>query len=187
MLEELIQYDYRIIIFLNSLGAKKWDAFWIFITEPTHWYWLFMLTTLLFFKFFGIKRGTLLILNTILTCVVTLILVELIKQNVARLRPINNHEIKHSLRFIKNAENFSFVSGHAAFSFTFSFLVFKILKEKIKFSWVLFLFPLLFAYSRLYLGVHFLSDILSGLFLGFLIANIGWIVSKKWILNQVKT
>lgn len=184
MLEKLLHYDYQIIIYLNSLGSEKWDWFWLFVTKPTNWIWLVIFLCYLLTKVFGFKKGLQLILFTFLSCVITLITVELIKRGVARLRPINNEEIKHLLRIIDQTKNFSFVSGHAAFSFTLSFLVYKILQKQVKYIFLIFIFPLLFAYSRLYLGFHFLSDILSGLLLGFWIANLGWLAVKKWVYKE---
>ncbi|MGB0891162.1 MAG: phosphatase PAP2 family protein [Flavobacteriaceae bacterium] len=184
MLDKLLHYDYEIIIFLNSLGSEKWDWFWLFVTKPINWIWLVIFLSYLFTKTFGLKKGFQLILTTFLTCVITLLTVEFIKRGVARLRPINNEEIQHLLRIVEQTKNYSFVSGHAAFSFTLAFLSFKILLKPIRFVGLIFIFPLLFAYSRLYLGFHFLSDIISGLLLGFIIANIGWLATKKWIFKE---
>lgn len=184
MLDKLLYYDYEIIIFLNSLGSEKWDWFWILVTKPINWGWLVLLLSYFFIKIFGFKKGLQLIVTTFLTCVLTLITVEFIKRGVARLRPINNEEIQDSLRIIHLTKNYSFVSGHAAFSFTLAFISFKILQKPTKLIGFIFIFPLLFAYSRLYLGVHFLSDIISGLLLGFIIANIGWLATKKWIFKE---
>lgn len=182
MLEDLISYDNQIVIFLNSLGSKTFDGFWLFVTNPLSWLWLFLLIFYFFLKSFPLKKALLITAIAFVTCVITIITVELIKRNVARLRPVNNDEIKHLLRFVTNAKNYSFVSGHSAFSMTVAYFGYKILKDKIKWIQLLFIFPLLFAYSRLYLGVHFISDIISGLFLGFLIARLGWLVSKKYVI-----
>ena len=184
MLDKFLHYEYEIISFLNSLGSEKWDWFWLVITQPINWSWLPLLLSIILIKTYGFNKGFQLVGITFLTCIITLISVELIKRNVARLRPINNEEIKHLLRIVYQTKNYSFVSGHAAFSFTLSFLVFKILQKQTKYIAVIFIFPLLFTYSRLYLGVHFLSDILSGILLGFGIANLGWFATKKWIFKE---
>jgi len=40
--------------------------------------------------------------------------------------------------------------------------VFLLLRKHFKFAYLLFLFPLIFGFSRIYLGMHFPFDILSG-------------------------
>lgn len=188
MLEDILFYDNQIIIYLNSLGSKTFDGFWVFITNPISWSWLFILVTALIFRNYPTKKAFKLIFVGILTCVVSLILVELIKRNVARFRPIDNQKIKHLLRFVTKASNYSFVSGHSAFSMTFAYFVYNLLKDKIKGIGLIFIFPALFAYSRLYLGVHFLTDIISGLSLGVLIGNFGYkIAQKKLFLNSTNS
>lgn len=179
MLKDLLFYDNKIVIFLNSLGSKPFDGFWLMVTNSVSWYWLFVFTAYLIFKSYATKKAIKLILIGVLACVVTLILVEFIKRNVARFRPIDNHEIKHLLRIVTKAENYSFVSGHSAFSMTFAYYFFKILQNKVRGIVFIFIFPLLFAYSRLYLGVHFLTDILSGFFLGCIIAYLSYSIAKK--------
>jgi undecaprenyl-diphosphatase len=41
-----------------------------------------------------------------------------------------------------------------------------ILRKYYKYAFLLFLYPLIFAYSRIYLGVHFPTDIVTGYFFG---------------------
>lgn len=182
MLEDLLLYDNQIVIFLNSLGSKTYDVFWVFVTNPKGWTWFFILIIFFIFKSYEVKKAIKLIVLGVITCVVTLVIVELIKRNVARLRPVDNTEIRHLLRIVTKASNYSFVSGHSAFSMALANYVFKLLKSKTKYSHLLFIFPMFFAYSRLYLGVHFLSDIISGLFLGYLISNLSWMIAKKHIV-----
>lgn len=185
MLEDILFYDNKIIIYLNSLGSSTFDVFWLFVTNPLNWILLFILAIYLIFRNYSFKKALVLIVTGIITCIATLILVELIKRNIARFRPINNNEIKHLLRTVTKANNYSFVSGHSAFSMAFSYYIFKVLKYKTKYIQLIFVFPILFAYSRLYLGVHFLTDILSGLFLGYLIAYFGYkIVKRQDLLNS---
>ena len=103
----------------------------------------------------------------------------LIKDTVARLRPNNDPEIKHLLRTLKNPQSYSFISGHATTSTFFAVFVTLLLREKYKKIYFILLFPLVFAYSRLYLGVHFPLDIIVGILTGVLFGNIYFFLFKK--------
>jgi undecaprenyl-diphosphatase len=88
------------------------------------------------------------------------------KEHFQRLRPCNNDEIKSIIRIVKASDTFSFFSGHAANSMASTVFSFMILKKYYRHVYLLFLFPLIFAYSRIYLGLHFPSDILIGYLVG---------------------
>lgn len=103
----------------------------------------------------------------------------LIKNSVERLRPNNDPEIKHLLRTLINPQSYSFISGHATTSTFFSVFVVLLLKDKYKYIYFIFFFPLIFAYSRLYLGVHFPIDIFVGIITGILFANLYFFLFKK--------
>lgn len=95
------------------------------------------------------------------------ILVQLLKYTLGRRRPIELYS---------GNELFSFPSGHATLSIVvFGFLAFLLARgrpQKTKATVVLVasLVVLLIAFSRLYLGAHWLSDVLAGLSLG-----LGWV------------
>ena len=80
-----------------------------------------------------------------------------------RLRPNNDPEIKDVLRTLIRPQSYSFVSGHATTSTVVTVFIILLLKKYVRYIKILVLFPLIFAYSRLYLGVHFPIDILVGL------------------------
>lgn len=171
-LNSIIYYDKEILLYLNSLGNPFWDIFWLFVTNPIHWIPLFFLLLFLGFKTFGLKKALFISLWTALSGVLALGIVNLIKNSVQRLRPINDISINNKIRVLIETNDFSFVSGHSTVSFTIAFLSFWILKRKYKYAFLLFLFPILFAYSRIYLAAHFPTDILVGMLLGYIIAVI---------------
>lgn len=90
----------------------------------------------------------------------------LIKNYFQRLRPCNDEEISGIIRIVKESETFSFFSGHASNSMATTTFVFLIIRKFYKHTYLLFLFPLIFAYSRIYLGLHFPGDILAGYLFG---------------------
>ncbi len=86
-----------------------------------------------------------------------------------RLRPNNDPSIKESLRTLIRPQSFSFASGHATTSTVVAVFLIMLLKKHVRYIKLLLLFPLVFAYSRLYLGVHFPIDILFGFMNGTII------------------
>ncbi|WP_298364151.1 phosphatase PAP2 family protein [uncultured Lutibacter sp.] len=170
LFNSLINYDKQLLIFLHSYGNEQWDKFWLFITNPIYWIPLFFVLFYFGYKAFGYKKTGLISFFVILSSTTSFVLVNQIKNTFQRLRPINDYSINKSIRQLIEANDFSFVSGHSAVSFTIAFLSYWILKPKYRFAYLIFLFPILFAYSRLYLAAHFPIDILFGMILGYLIA-----------------
>ena len=166
----LIDYDKQLLLFLHSQGYTFWDGLWLFITNPLHWIPLFFIFFFLGFKAFGIKKAFYLTIFTFIVAATSLIIVNIIKNYIQRLRPINDASINKSIRILVEYNDFSFVSGHSTVSFTVAFLSFWILRKYYKYAFLIFLFPILFAYSRIYLAAHFPIDIIAGMLLGYLIA-----------------
>jgi undecaprenyl-diphosphatase len=89
------------------------------------------------------------------------ILFLLIKEIIKRERPLSQ---------LIEISGYSFPSGHATLSTTLALSLYLIFKDKIQYK-KLFLgicisFPLLISFTRVYLCVHYLSDIIAGIGLG---------------------
>lgn len=102
----------------------------------------------------------------------------LFKEIFKRQRPLNP--------LIRNVTGFSFPSGHSFSSFTFfGLLIYILWKTGIKKAWkilvtiVLFLFAATIAFSRVYLRVHYPSDVAAGFCL-----SIIWLMLSLWILHK---
>jgi undecaprenyl-diphosphatase len=122
----------------------------------------------LLFKKVGWKHLLLIAVSIAVMITFTDQLTNLVKNSVQRLRPCNDLEIKDIIRIVKSSDTFSYFSGHAMNSMASTTFVFLILKKYYRYAFLLFLFPLIFAYSRIYLGLHFPGDILSGYLFGIL-------------------
>jgi len=183
MLEKVLSLDTYLFIFLNGLGSEKYDGFWSLITKQTSWIPLFILLIYLIFKKLGTKQSLYLLLFVAILIVLTDQTANLFKNGFQRLRPCNNHEINSFIRIVQSRNSFSFFSGHAANSMGVATFLYLILKDKFNYFWLLFLWPLIFAYSRIYLGLHYPLDILSGYLcggiLGFLMFKLYRIAQKR--------
>ena len=89
---------------------------------------------------------------------------------------------------VSHVRGFSFPSGHSFSSFTFFGLItYLIWKTTIQKSWkyflsiTLFLFCSLIALSRVYLHVHYASDVVAGFCL-----SIIWLIISLWLLNKIR-
>ncbi len=183
-LDKIIQYDKELLVFLNGLGSENWDSFWMSITNQFSWIPLFIIFFLLIFRSLGWKKGLALIFISALLVTFSDQLTVFIKNFTERLRPNRDPEINEIIRIVKNNKSFSFVSGHATTSTAVSLFIHLTLKKFYKYTILFFIWPILFAYSRIYLGVHFPIDVTVGAILGLLIGFVFYKLSLK-LLSKI--
>jgi undecaprenyl-diphosphatase len=178
-MNEILELDRNILIFLNNLGSTKFDDFWLFITKQKHWTPLFLIIFYLLQKKIGWKNLGILILIIAVLITCTDQITNFFKYYFQRLRPCADDTINHLIRVVHFSDSFSFFSGHASNSMATTTIIFLVLRKHYKYIFLYFLFPLIFAYSRIYLGVHYLSDILTGFIFGALIGFLFYLIYKK--------
>ena len=162
MLEKVIALDKELLVFLNGLGSTPFDKFWLIITQQLNWAPYFLIILYLLYKKIGWKNFLIAVVFIALLILLCDQSANLFKDTVQRLRPCNDTEINGIIRIVDKRSSFSFFSGHAANSMATTMFVFLLLRKFYKHTYLLFLFPLIFAYSRIYLGLHFPIDILTG-------------------------
>lgn len=113
----------------------------------------------------------------------------ILKYVVARPRPFT--QIEGLTYLIKRPRDYSFPSGHTSSSFAVAVIFMKKMPKKYGITFMV--LAVLIAFSRLYLGVHYPTDVLGGAILGMLIAFLSmWIfelAEKKDVerINKVDT
>ncbi|WP_127846391.1 phosphatase PAP2 family protein [Psychroflexus aestuariivivens] len=177
------KWDIELMIFLNNLSPNSLDSFWVFVTHSKNWIPFYIFLLVLFFIKTSWKSGlfgsSLLLINVGFIHFIT----ELTKFYVQRLRPNFAEEISTSLKILYEPQNFSFFSGHASTSFGATVFIYLCLKSRFKHLGWIFIWPILFSLSRIFVGVHYPSDIIVGAFVGTILAII---MSKVYFKFQPK-
>lgn len=169
MINKLIQYDKELFLFLNNLGTNTWDGFWMFYTTKFYWIPLYAILLYLIFKTSSRKGFLLTILIVALMVSFTDQVTNLFKDGFERLRPCYTDDIKNLMRLVKDGcgGKFGYFSGHASNSMSIAVFAGLLLKSSYKYLvFVLLFWAALMAYSRVYIGVHFPLDIISGMVFG---------------------
>lgn len=174
MLESLINYDKELLIFLNNLGSTQWDGFWLFVTNKFSSIPLYLVLLYFSYKYFGLKGTGVIILAIVLLITVTDQTCNLFKHGFMRLRPCKDESLTGLIRIVKSGcGGYSFFSAHAANSMAVAMFFGLLLKNKVKYLFsILIIWAVVVAYSRVYLGVHFPIDVLTGLICGTIYGSI---------------
>lgn len=91
----------------------------------------------------------------------------LIKPFFERLRPTHHPGFKNLVDMVHGhrGNGFSFISGHATNSFGFAVFLSLLFRNR-RVTGVALVWATLISYSRIYLGVHFISDVVGGILAG---------------------
>jgi undecaprenyl-diphosphatase len=185
MFEKIIDLDKEVLVYLNNLGSETYDGLWLIITKQIYWTPFFLFIFYLLQKKIGWKKFGYYILFTAVLLLICDQTVNLFKYGFERLRPVNDTEINGLLRIVKTSKSFSFFSGHATNSMASTVFMVMVLRKYYKHAYLLFLFPLFFAYSRIYLGLHFPTDILTGYVFGATMGFVCYKLYQKFIFREL--
>ncbi len=188
MLEYLNDIDTQLFLLLNGMHSPFWDVLMVKITHSRTWIPLYILIIGgLIYKFR---------LNGLKVVIIILLLIgfadqfssRLVKPGVGRLRPSHNVSLNDCIHIIDNYRGgtYGYFSSHASNTFALATLLCLLFYKKRK--WVLVFIPwaVVVSYSRIYVGVHYPGDILTGAVFGVLSALLCYRLFNRQLLKLTK-
>jgi len=171
VIDFLIHKDIELFIYLNNLGNVQWDGFWLFVTNKFSSFPLYVLLLFLTYKKLGFKKTLIVLLFGVLLIALSDQTSNLFKYSFKRLRPCHNNNISSLIRIVKEGCGglYGYFSAHAINSMGIAVFFGLLLKNSYKYLFPgLIFWALLIAYSRIYIGVHYPLDLVTGMFFGVL-------------------
>jgi undecaprenyl-diphosphatase len=170
----MIELDIALLKALNGLAIYGLDKVMLFLSGTLTWIPLFVYISWQLITTHGKKYGIYaVILASLSVGMSDLVSSRIFKPTVQRHRPSHTEKLQDELHYAKDANGndyrggaFGFYSSHASNFAALTFFVLLALPRHYRLKTILILATVLTSLSRIYLGVHFPTDILMGWFMG---------------------
>ena len=181
-LQTVIDIDRQILGLVNGAHNAFLDSLMVILTSGLTWIPLYIALLYLVIKNSeNMPQFALILLGVLVTMLLSAGLADFIaKPYVARWRPTNDPMLKYSIDVVGNYREspYGFFSGHAANTMAVAIFFAQLVRNR-ALSIALVVWSLICCWTRLYLGVHYPSDILVGLVWGCVSALIGYFCYRK--------
>ena len=189
--QTLEQADKLATLEINSWSSAITDPIWQIFSNIPIWVPMYVIIVAFIIQRLGWKKGLIVVAAAALTFGFCDQSSNFIKALTERLRPCHDpYMIHNGLNILESGGKFSFFSAHAANAFglatctTIGFRIDKRLKYKGYITWM-YIWATLVAVSRIFVGKHFLGDVIVGICVGTLaglaIGTLAKVIIKRFL------
>ena len=208
--------DQLLTLEINSWHSFITDPIWAFFSEKLVWAPMYAAIIGLLIWKLGWKRGLIVLAGALLTFGFCDQFSNLIKHAVGRIRPLNDEfMIAQGLHVLERGGGYSFFSAHSANAFGLAFSTFVGMKRCLcgsglhgcmkpgstvtdtdspsampkwlkAYGWWMFFWAFMVAISRIFVGKHYLGDVIVGILVGSLAGYCFARLSSRLALRYIK-
>lgn len=173
MLDSLIFLDKELTLFVNSFFNDFFDIFFYLYTSTIIWVPLYVVMAWVIFKQQNIQGIVTLFFVALVVLCADQISSGLLKPLVERFRPSHDPVMKYLVHLVndKHGGLYGFTSSHAANTFAVATFFALVVRNRFL-SFSLLTWAAANAYSRIYVGVHYIGDVICGTLIGIIVAAI---------------
>ncbi|MCX7909068.1 MAG: phosphatase PAP2 family protein [Ignavibacteria bacterium] len=181
-MEFLLNLDTKILLFINKgIANPLFDKLFVLLTIQEHWYIVYSILIYFLLTKFQWKGRIFLVVLLVAIFVADQLSSNVIKELVGRIRPC--HTLQDLRLLVPCGGGKSFPSSHAVNNFAFAILLSYFFQQyKIHFL----VLASLVSLSRIYVGVHYPSDVIAGAIIGIIIGFLFVYIHKKVLINYVE-
>jgi len=180
--QALYECDRELLLWLNGSDSLFLDNLMLVLTSGLTWIPLYVSLLYLVVKNSETMNQIFLVVGCSLLCILLSdgITDFVVKPLVMRLRPSNDPLLKYAVTTVNDVRGtgFSFFSAHAANTFSIALFLSMVVKSRML-TITLVLWSLVNCYTRLYLGLHYPSDVLVGLLWGATVGLLAYTVYTR--------
>ena len=173
LIEQVKELDYQVLDAINFPGTAAYDAFWYAYSDKITWIPFVVVILYCLLRHTHWRNALLLAAAIALMFFLSDFALANLKGVFCRLRPSHDANIMDILHYVNDYHGgrYGFPSNHASNGFAAATMLTLLYRRRI-ITVCIFLWAIGSCYSRMYLGVHFPTDILVGALSGVCIAMI---------------
>lgn len=193
----VIQYfhhiDQDVSLAINAYGGPASDWLWQLCSDRFVWIPFYAAVLFFMFRRLGWKKALLCVAACALTLLACDQLGNLVKSSVQRLRPCwDMGMVGRGLRILEaKGGKYGFFSAHAANTAGFAVCSLRLFRMDTtrsysKYAWIVTVWTLLVGFSRIFVGKHFLGDVMVGFAVGavfgYAFAELSKVIARRFSL-----
>lgn len=173
-MEEILNLDRRISLFFNGSDSMIFDDVFYTATLTVTWIPVGLLLLYIVYRNGGVKMFWMVLMMILLGIFISdQLSSSIVKPLTHRFRPANDPEIMYLVDVVNDYRGgrYGFFSAHASNTFTVAVFLALLFRHRVV-SIMLVSWAALNCYTRVYLGVHYMGDVLVGTCVGILVGSL---------------